>query len=51
MTGTLIAGLAALGVIEHLFLILPLRDAKLWSWASSKVGLTKNKAAKTAAIE
>lgn len=59
VTGTLIAGLAALGVLEHLCLILPLRDVKLWScgavelwsWVLSKVDLTKNKAAKTAAIE
>lgn len=34
-TATLLAGLAALGVVEHLFLVLPLKDAKLWSWASS----------------
>ena len=32
---TLIAGLAALGVVEHLFLVLPLRDARLWRWASA----------------
>ncbi len=32
-TATLIAGLAALGVVEHLFLVLPLRDAKMWRWA------------------
>ena len=32
---TLIAGLAVLGVVEHLFLVLPLRDAKMWRWASS----------------
>jgi putative photosynthetic complex assembly protein 2 len=34
-TATLLAGLAVLGVVEHLFLVLPLRDAKLWRWASS----------------
>ena len=34
-TGTLIAGLAALGVVEHLFLVLPLRDARMWRWASA----------------
>jgi len=34
-SGTLLAGLAALGVVEHLFLVLPLRDAKLFQWASS----------------
>ncbi len=33
--GTLLAGLAALGVVEHLFLVLPLRDAKMWQWAAS----------------
>ncbi len=33
--GTLLAGLAALGVVEHFFLVLPLRDAKLFQWASS----------------
>jgi putative photosynthetic complex assembly protein 2 len=32
---SLIAGLAALGVVEHLFLVLPLRDATMWRWASS----------------
>lgn len=31
----MIAGLAVLGVVEHLFLVLPLRDAKMWRWASS----------------
>uniref|UniRef100_UPI0035CA9585 putative photosynthetic complex assembly protein PuhE n=1 Tax=uncultured Sphingomonas sp. TaxID=158754 RepID=UPI0035CA9585 len=35
-TATLLAGLAALGVVEHLFLVLPLRDAKMWHWASAK---------------
>ena len=34
-TATLLAGLAALGVVEHLFLVLPMRDAKMWTWASS----------------
>jgi putative photosynthetic complex assembly protein 2 len=33
--GMLLAGLAALGVVEHFFLVLPLRDAKLFQWASS----------------
>ena len=46
VTALLIAGLAALGVVEHLFLVLPMRDAKMWSWASSQ-----NKAAKAAVIE
>ena len=32
---TLLAGLAVLGLVEHLFLVLPLRDAKMWRWASS----------------
>ncbi len=36
VTATLLAGLAALGVVEHLFLVLPLRDAKMWHWASAK---------------
>ena len=36
VTGTLLAGLAALGLVEHLFLVLPLRDAKMWHWASAK---------------
>lgn len=46
VTATLLAGLAALGVVEHLFLVLPLRDAKLWHWASAKT-----QAAKAAAQE
>ena len=35
-TGALLAGLAALGVIEHLFLVLRMKDAKLFRWASAK---------------
>ena len=46
-SATLIAGLAALGVIEHLFLVLPLRDATMWQWASS----SSTRAAKAAAID
>ena len=34
-SAALLAGLALLGVIEHLFLVLPLRDARLWRWAAS----------------
>lgn len=34
-SATLLAGFAMLGVIEHLFLVLPLRDAMMWRWASS----------------
>ena len=45
-SATLIAGLAALGVVEHLFLVLPLKDAKLFRWASND-----KKAAKAAMIE
>jgi putative photosynthetic complex assembly protein 2 len=44
VTATLLAGLSALGMVEHLFLVLPLRDAKMWHWASAK-----NKAAQAAA--
>ena len=32
---TLLAALALLGVVEHLFLVLPLRDSALWAWARS----------------
>jgi putative photosynthetic complex assembly protein 2 len=42
---TLIAGLAVLGVVEHLFLVLPMRDAKIFRWAIN------DKAAKAAIIE
>ena len=31
---TLIAGLTAMGVVEHLFLVLPLRDSAMFRWAS-----------------
>ncbi|WP_442681086.1 putative photosynthetic complex assembly protein PuhE [Sphingomonas sp. ASY06-1R] len=47
-TGALIAGLTGLGVVEHLLLVMPVRDAKMWRWASSK---TKDKAAQAAIIE
>lgn len=34
ITGNLIVGLLlALAVLEHLFLVLPLQDSKLWQWA------------------
>jgi putative photosynthetic complex assembly protein 2 len=33
ITWTLLTGLAALGVIEHLFLVLPIGDTALWRWA------------------
>jgi putative photosynthetic complex assembly protein 2 len=46
-TATLLAGLAVLGVIEHLFLVLPLRDARMWGWASA----TPAKAADVAIID
>jgi putative photosynthetic complex assembly protein 2 len=45
---TLIAGLAMLGMIEHLFLVLPMRDAKMFSWASRNNDI---QAAKAATIE
>lgn len=41
VTATLLAGLAALGLVEHLFLVLPLRDARLWQWASAKTQAAK----------
>ncbi|TPG52883.1 putative photosynthetic complex assembly protein PuhE [Sphingomonas glacialis] len=41
VTATLLAGLSALGLVEHLFLVLPLRDAKLWQWASAKTQAAK----------
>ncbi len=40
-SATLIAGLAVLGVVEHLFLVLPLRDAKMWRWAASSTNAGK----------
>jgi putative photosynthetic complex assembly protein 2 len=33
VTWSLLTGLAVLGVIEHLFLVLPFRDGALWRWA------------------
>lgn len=36
VTATLIAGLAVLGVVEHLFLVLPMRDGAMWRWASAR---------------
>ncbi len=30
---SLLTGLALLGVVEHLFLVLPMRDSALWRWA------------------
>lgn len=50
VTATLLAGLAALGLVEHLFLILPVRDAKLWSWAAP-TATTASTTPKTVVIE
>ena len=36
VTAALFAALAALGVVEHLFLVLPLRDGAMWRWAHNK---------------
>ncbi|TPG15839.1 DUF3623 domain-containing protein [Sphingomonas koreensis] len=47
VTATLLAALAVLGVVEHLFLVLPMRDGKMWSWASS----SRDEPAKIAIIE
>ena len=49
VTATLLAGLAALGLVEHLFLIMPVRDAKMWGWASNRTPSPKT--AKAAIIE
>jgi putative photosynthetic complex assembly protein 2 len=40
-TGALLAGFAALGVIEHLFLVLPIKDAAMWQWAVSSAKSAK----------
>lgn len=45
-TATLLAGLAVLGLVEHIFLVLPVRDSALWRWASHD-----RQAAKTAAAD
>lgn len=50
--GMLLAALAALGLMEHLFLVMPLRDAKLFQWAAlsstrpAKPGVVFEKAGK-----
>lgn len=46
---TLLAGLAFLGLVEHLLLMLPVRDALLWAWASPKSPAPKSPAARAAA--
>lgn len=45
-TGGLLAALAFLGTVEHLFLVLPMRDAALWQWAAKNTA----KSDKTSAI-
>lgn len=45
-SGTLLAALAVLGVVEHLFLVLPIRDAKMFQWATNK-----NKTVKTVVMK
>ncbi|HTI30805.1 MAG TPA: putative photosynthetic complex assembly protein PuhE [Sphingomonas sp.] len=47
-TGALLAGLTVLGVVEHLFLVMPFKDAKMWRWASRK---PDNKAVEAAVVE
>jgi len=49
-TGALLAGFAALGVIEHLFLVLPIKDAAMWQWAVSSARPVKQPSAVQPAI-
>lgn len=35
VTHTLLAGLAVLASVEHLFLVLPLKDGAMWRWANN----------------
>lgn len=35
ITCTMLAGLAVLATVEHLFLVLPLKDGALWRWANN----------------
>lgn len=36
ITYTMLAGLAVLATVEHLFLVMPFKDGALWNWANSK---------------
>jgi putative photosynthetic complex assembly protein 2 len=38
---TLLACFAALALLEHLFLVLPVRDSALWAWAMERKNKTK----------
>jgi putative photosynthetic complex assembly protein 2 len=49
-TGALMAGFAALGVIEHLFLVLPIKDAAMWKWAVASAKPVKRQPAVQPAI-
>ncbi|WP_033920125.1 putative photosynthetic complex assembly protein PuhE [Sphingomonas sp. 37zxx] len=49
ITAMLLVGLGALGVVEHLFLVLPLRDGKMWVWASATK--PKTTAVRTATLD
>lgn len=40
-----LAALLVLGVLEHWFMVLPVRDAALWRWAAGRAGLTPAAAA------
>jgi putative photosynthetic complex assembly protein 2 len=43
MVGTMMLfALVALATLEHLFLMMPLRDSALWAWASPKTTLTSH---------
>ena len=48
--GSLVFALVALGVLEHLFLVLPTRDAALWRWANRHQN-TNNRFRTTGAAE
>ncbi len=49
-TGALLAGLAFLGTVEHLFLVLPMRDAALWQWAAKGASKAETVTAASAKI-
>ena len=36
ITYTMLAGLAVLGTVEHLFLVMPFKDGAMWNWANNK---------------
>lgn len=48
--GTLVASLAALALLEHVMMIVPLRDSRLWDWAARNMAVDADRPISTSEV-